>query len=87
YPGNTYEGRIVLEPEGENLIGKGADPVIVRLRVGMVFQKPNPFPKSIYENVAAGLRVRGVKDRKVIDEAVENALKRAAVWDETKDKL
>ncbi len=87
YPGNRYEGRIILEPEGENLIGKGADPVIVRLRVGMVFQKPNPFPKSIYENVAAGLRVRGVKDRHVIDEAVETALRRAAVWDETKDKL
>ncbi len=87
YPGNRYEGRIILEPEGENLIGPEADPVLVRLRVGMVFQKPNPFPKSIYENVAAGLRVRGVKKRAVIDDAVETALKRAAVWDETKDKL
>lgn len=87
YPGNRYDGRIILEPEGENLIGPGADPVLVRLRIGMVFQKPNPFPKSIYENVAAGLRVRGVKSRAVIDEAVESALKRAAVWDETKDKL
>ena len=87
YPGNRYEGRIVLEPEGENLIGPEADPIIVRLRVGMVFQKPNPFPKSIFENVAAGLRVRGVTDRKVIEEAVETALRRAAVWEETKDKL
>lgn len=87
YPGNRYEGRIILEPEGENLIGPDADPVLVRLRIGMVFQKPNPFPKSIYENVAAGLRVRGVRNRAVIDEAVESALKRAAVWDETKDKL
>jgi len=87
YPGNRYEGRIILEPEGENLIGPDADPVLVRLRIGMVFQKPNPFPKSIYENVAAGLRVRGIKNRTVIDEAVESALKRAAVWDETKDKL
>lgn len=87
YPGNRYEGRIILEPEGENLIGPDADAVMVRLRIGMVFQKPNPFPKSIYENVAAGLRVRGVKNRTVIDEAVEGALKRAAVWDETKDKL
>jgi phosphate transport system ATP-binding protein len=87
YPGNRYDGRIILEPEGENLIGPAADPVLVRLRIGMVFQKPNPFPKSIYENVAAGLRVRGVKNRAVIDEAVEGALKRAAVWDETKDKL
>ena len=87
YPGNRYEGAITLLPEGENLIGPEADPVIVRLRIGMVFQKPNPFPKSIYENVAAGLRVRGVKDRQVIDEAVETALRRAAVWEETKDKL
>ncbi|MEX2615213.1 MAG: phosphate ABC transporter ATP-binding protein PstB [Alphaproteobacteria bacterium] len=87
YPGNRYEGRIILEPEGENLVGPDADPVLVRLRIGMVFQKPNPFPKSIYENVAAGLRVRGVRNRVVIDEAVESALKRAAVWDETKDKL
>lgn len=87
YPGNRYEGRIILEPEGQNLIGPDADPVLVRLRIGMVFQKPNPFPKSIYENVAAGLRVRGVRNRAVIDQAVESALKRAAVWDETKDKL
>ena len=87
YPGNRYEGRIILEPEGENLIGPESDPVVVRLRIGMVFQKPNPFPKSIFENVAAGLRVRGVTDRKVIEEAVETALRRAAVWEETKDKL
>jgi len=87
YPGNRYDGRVILEPEGENLIGPEADPVLVRLRIGMVFQKPNPFPKSIYENVAAGLRVRGVKNRAVIDEAVESALRRAAIWNEVKDKL
>ena len=87
YPGNRYEGRISLLPDGQNLIGPEADPVMVRLRIGMVFQKPNPFPKSIYENVAAGLRVRGVKNRKTIDEAVETALKRAAIWDEVKDRL
>ncbi len=87
YPGNRYEGKVILEPEGENLIGPDADQVLVRLRVGMVFQKPNPFPKSIYENVAAGLRVRGIKKRAVIDEAVESALRRAAIWDEAKDKL
>ena len=87
YPGNRYEGKVILEPEGENLIGPEADPVLVRLRVGMVFQKPNPFPKSIYENVAAGLRVRGIKKRSLIDEAVESALRRAAIWDEVKDKL
>ncbi len=87
YPGNRYEGRISLLPDGQNLIGPEADPVMVRLRIGMVFQKPNPFPKSIYENVAAGLRVRGVKNRKIIDESVETALKRAAIWDEVKDRL
>lgn len=87
YPGNRYEGEIILEPEGENLIGPKSDPVMVRLRIGMVFQKPNPFPKTIYENVAAGLRVRGVKSRAVIEEAVENAMRRAAIWDEAKDRL
>ncbi|GAB4296094.1 MAG: phosphate ABC transporter ATP-binding protein PstB [Roseovarius sp.] len=87
YPGNRYEGAIILEPEGENLIGPQADPVLVRLRIGMVFQKPNPFPKSIYENVAAGLRVRGIRKRAVIDAAVESALRRAAIWDEVKDRL
>ncbi len=87
YPGNRYDGKISLLPDGQNLVGPDADPVMVRLRIGMVFQKPNPFPKSIYENVAAGLRVRGVKNRKVIDEAVETALKRAAIWDEVKDRL
>ncbi len=87
YPGNRYEGKVILEPEGDNLIGPESDPVLVRLRVGMVFQKPNPFPKTIYENVAAGLRVRGIRNKAVIDEAVEGALRRAAIWDEAKDRL
>lgn len=87
YPGNRYEGRISLLPENQNLIGAEVDPVLVRLRIGMVFQKPNPFPKSIYENVASGLHVRGVKNKAVIDEAVEAALRRAAIWDEVKDRL
>ncbi len=87
YPGNRYEGDVILHPEGLNLIGAEADPVMVRLRVGMVFQKPNPFPKTIFENVAAGLRVRGVRNRAVIAEAVESALRLAAIWDEVKDKL
>lgn len=59
----------------------------LRKRVGMVFQKPNPFPKSIYDNLAYGLRVNGVKDKKIIDERVETSLKGAALWDEVKDKL
>ncbi|MGL4229295.1 MAG: phosphate ABC transporter ATP-binding protein, partial [Tannerellaceae bacterium] len=60
---------------------------ILRKKVGMVFQKPNPFPKSIFENVAYGLRVNGVKDKKYIEEKVEFSLKQAALWDEVKDKL
>lgn len=87
YSGSRYEGEINVFPEGDNIIGSAADPVFVRLRVGMVFQKPNPFPKTIYENVAAGLRVRGVKKKSVIDDVVESALKRAAIWDEVKDRL
>jgi phosphate transport system ATP-binding protein len=59
----------------------------LRRRVGMVFQKPNPFPKSIYENIAYGLRLQGVKNRKVLDEVVERSLKSAALWDEVKDRL
>ena len=79
------EGEILLE--GENIFGRTVDVSALRRRVGMVFQKPNPFPKSIYENVAYGLRIQGVKDRRVLDEAVENSLKRAALWDEVKDRL
>jgi len=87
YPGNRYKGSITLLPEGDNIISSRADPVLVRLRVGMVFQKPNPFPKSIYENVAAGLYVRGVRKRAVVDAIVESALQKAALWNEVKDRL
>jgi phosphate transport system ATP-binding protein len=87
YPGNRYEGEITLFPENLNIIGRGVDPIEVRMRIGMVFQKPNPFPKSIYENVAYGLRVRGVSRRAVLDEKVEKALRGAALWDEVKDRL
>jgi phosphate transport system ATP-binding protein len=87
YPGNTYQGEIVLLPEGENIVGPKADPILVRLRIGMVFQKPNPFPKSIFENVAAGLRVRGIRKRSVLEGRVEEALRQAALWDEVKDRL
>ena len=59
-PGNRYEGEIMLHPDGVNILGPKVDPIEVRMRIGMVFQKPNPFPKSIFENVAYGLRVRGV---------------------------
>jgi phosphate transport system ATP-binding protein len=87
YPGVRYEGALELLPEGLNLVGKGVDPILVRLMVGMVFQKPNPFPKSIYENVASGLYVRGIRNRSEVDGRVETALKQAAIWDEVKDRL
>ena len=87
YPGNRYEGEIRLFPDNTNLLAPEVDPIEVRMRIGMVFQKPNPFPKTIYENVAYGLRVRGERARRVIDEKVEQALKSAALWDEVKDRL
>lgn len=87
YPGNRYAGRIVLHPDGIDIVSPKTDPMIPRLRIGMVFQKPNPFPKSIYENVAAGLRIRGIRDRALLDEQVEKSLRRAALWDEVKDRL
>ncbi|MCL6529913.1 MAG: phosphate ABC transporter ATP-binding protein, partial [Meiothermus ruber] len=87
YPGNRYGGEIILHPDGVDLIGPEVDPVEVRSRIGMVFQRANPFPKSIYENVAYGLRVRGVRRRGVLDEKVEQALRGAALWEEVKDRL
>ena len=87
YPGNRYEGRIVLYPDNTDLLSRGVDPIEVRMRISMVFQKPNPFPKSIFENVAYGLRVRGERKRRVVEEKVEQALRNAALWDEVKDRL
>ncbi|ODT13557.1 MAG: phosphate ABC transporter ATP-binding protein [Kaistia sp. SCN 65-12] len=87
YPGNRYEGEIALLPEGQNVVGPETDPILIRLRIGMVFQKPNPFPKSIYENVAAGLRVRGITRKSMVDERVQQALEGAALWTEVKDRL
>ncbi|MEX0731585.1 MAG: phosphate ABC transporter ATP-binding protein PstB [Aquisalimonadaceae bacterium] len=79
------EGEVTID--GENIYDPKVDVAELRRRVGMVFQKPNPFPKSIYENVAYGLRLQGVKNRRVLDEVVERSLKRAALWDEVKDRL
>jgi phosphate transport system ATP-binding protein len=87
YPGNRYQGEIILYPERINVVSPDVDPMLVRLKIGMVFQKPNPFPKSIYENVAAGLWVRGIRKRSVVDERVERALRQSALWDEVKDRL
>jgi len=87
YPNSRYAGRIVLEPEGLDLIDKRVNPIEVRARVSMVFQKPNPFPKSIFENVAYGLRLRGLKNRGELEARVEAALRAAALWDDVKDRL
>ncbi len=87
YPGNRYVGDIRLYPDDTNLLAKEVDPIEVRMRISMVFQKPNPFPKSIYENVAYGLRVRGERNRRLIDDKVEQALRGAALWEEVKDRL
>ena len=87
YPGNRYEGDIMLYPDHTNILNPDVDPIEVRMRISMVFQKPNPFPKSIYENVAYGLRVRGERKRALLDEKVEEALRGAALWDEVKNRL
>jgi phosphate transport system ATP-binding protein len=87
YPGNRYEGGIVLHPENIDLLAREVDPIEVRMRIGMVFQKPNPFPKTVFENVAYGLRVRGEGSRRAIEEKVEQALQEAALWEEVKDRL
>jgi phosphate transport system ATP-binding protein len=87
YPNTRYDGEIVLQPDNTNLLADDVDPIEVRMRVSMVFQKPNPFPKTIYENVAYGLRVRGVSNKNLLDEKVETSLRGAALWDEVKDRL
>jgi len=84
-PGTRLEGEILIN--GENIYDHKVNVDELRRHVGMVFQRPNPFPKSIYENVAYGLRVNGVKDEKFISERVEQTLRGAALWDEVKDKL
>jgi phosphate transport system ATP-binding protein len=87
YPGNRYDGSIELHPDQVDLLHPSVDPIEVRMRVSMVFQKPNPFPKSIFENVAYGLRVRGEKSRSYLEDKVEAALKASALWGEVKDRL
>ena len=86
YPGNRYEGEIILDGQ-VNILSRHIDPIEVRMRIGMVFQRPNPFPKTIFENVAYGLRVRGEKSRAFLEDKVQDALKGAALWDEVKDRL
>lgn len=83
--GVKIEGNILVD--GINIYDKNIDVVTLRKKVGMVFQKSNPFAKSIYENIAYGPRINGLKDKKQLDEIVETALKNAAIWDEVKDRL
>ncbi len=83
--GVRIEGQVTID--GHDIYAKGVDVADLRRRVGMVFQKPNPFPKTIYENVAYGLRIQGIKNKRLLDETVEWALRSAAIWDETKDRL
>ena len=85
--GTRYQGRIMLQPDNVNLVGRDMQPIEARMRIGMVFQRANPFPKSIFENVAYGLRLRGARKHAEIEEAVERALRSAALWEETKDRL
>jgi phosphate transport system ATP-binding protein len=82
-PNVKIEGNLLYH--GTDIYGSGVDPIEVRRRIGMVFQRPNPFPKSIYDNVAYGLRILGMKDH--LDDRVEQALRRAAIWDEVKNRL
>lgn len=84
-PGTRLEGQICID--GQDIYAPKVNVDVLRKGVGMVFQRPNPFPKSIYENVAYGLRVNGVKDKSFIEERVETSLKSAALWTEVKDKL
>jgi phosphate transport system ATP-binding protein len=84
-PYSRADGEILLD--GQDIYDSSVDVVTLRLRVGMVFQKPNPFPKTIFENVAYGLRVNGLKDKGQIRERVERTLRQAALWEEVKDRL
>jgi phosphate transport system ATP-binding protein len=84
-PGARLEGDI--EYRGESLYASGVSPIAVRRRIGMVFQKPNPFPKSVYDNVAYGPRINGQHSKRKLDEIVEHSLRRAALWDEVKNRL
>ncbi len=85
YPGNSYNGEILFQ--GGNILSKGTDLINLRSRIGMVFQKPTPFPMSIFDNIAYGLKLNGVSKRSDISEQVERALVHSVLWDEVKDKL
>jgi phosphate transport system ATP-binding protein len=83
----TYRTEGHIRFDGEDLYGPGVDPVAVRRRIGMVFQKPNPFPKSIFDNVAYGPRINGIRNKGQLNEIVERSLRQAALWDEVKNRM
>ncbi len=85
YPKHRYEGEIIFQ--GNNILGDGIDLINLRSRIGMVFQKPTPFPMSIAENIAYGLRLKGIKKKSELTERIERALRHAALWEEVRDKL
>ena len=84
-PNARVEGRVLLD--GDDIYAPGVDPVAIRHRIGMVFQRPNPFPKTIFENTVYGVRLGGERDRAKLLEVAESSLRRAALWDEVKDRL
>jgi len=85
YPGNTYAGEI--EFEGRNILGEKEDLILLRTKIGMIFQKPTAFPMSIFDNVAYGMRLQGIKNKTELNDRVEKALKDAAIWKEVSDRL
>ncbi|MBF0344094.1 MAG: phosphate ABC transporter ATP-binding protein [Nitrospirae bacterium] len=85
YPGNRYEGEILFN--NTNILSNSVDLIELRCRIGMVFQRPTPFPMSIFENVAFGLKLKGIKNRRELGQSVETALRHAVLWDEVKDRL
>lgn len=85
YPGNRYDGEILMH--GDNLLGEKQDLIDLRVKIGMIFQKPTAFPMSIYDNIAYGLRLKGIKSKSELDGRIEDSLKGAALWDEVKDRL
>ncbi len=85
YPGNRYEGEILLD--SANILAPDVDLTLLRSRMGMVFQKPTPFPMTIFDNIAYGMRLRGIKNKKILAERVEKALIQAALWNEVKDRM
>jgi phosphate transport system ATP-binding protein len=85
YPNHRYDGEIIFQ--GNNILSNGIDLINLRSRIGMVFQKPTPFPMTITENIAYGLKLKGIRNKAELAELIERALKHAALWDEVKDKL